>query len=206
MDCYHTTFDGSLSVFFSVFQINQKCCNNLIWSTRSFKNSSSVLGAASVIKAVHWLCGIMVLVLNIRPRLHRSALCKWMMCYSINSAHSFITCVIAIDLPWAVSGGLQLQSFTCQCDTSCHLDMPYRKEYDLPSCLLSQLLCRQIQIIAIDGKGFRLKYFACFSSDQSVVGWRGAAEYIKWNIAFVGCVVSRTEQSALDITEFHNVD
>lgn len=41
-----------------------------------------------------------------------------------------------------------------------------------------------------------------------MVGWRGAVEYIKKKIkyCFMGCLVSRTEQSALDITEFHNVD
>lgn len=47
----------------------------------------------------------MALVDDISHRVHRSAVCKWMMWYGISSSYSFITCVIAIDLPEAVSGG-----------------------------------------------------------------------------------------------------
>lgn len=75
------------------------------------------------------------LVLSIRPRLRRSAVCNWMMWYNINSLHSFITCVIAIDLPEAVSGGLELESFTCH--TSGHIDMLYKSNIICP-CLESQ--------------------------------------------------------------------
>lgn len=131
----------------------------------------------------------MVLTHNIRPRLHRSRVCKWMIWYSINSAHSFITCVIAIDLPEAASGGLcgpQSAKLYTPCDTLRHPDVLYRKYYDvlLPRCMESQWLCMQIQITVIDGKGFRLRpFFFCFDCFLNE-GIRGLLDgEVWWNIS-----------------------
>lgn len=97
----------------------------------------------------------MVLLLHIRARLHRSRVCKWMIWCSINSTYSFITCVIAIDLPDAASG-----SFVAAERKALHASvihhaiqkMLHRKRHDLDGCMGSQRLYMQMQITVIDGK------------------------------------------------------
>lgn len=107
----------------------------------------------------------MVLLHSMRPRLHRSGVCKWMIWCSINSAYSFITCVIAIDLPDAASGGFVAAECKALHASMIHhaiQNMLHRKQDDLAGCMGSQRLYMQIQIIVIDGKDLSLFLFQLF--------------------------------------------
>lgn len=71
-------------------------------------------------KAFHRSSGIGVLVHDIRPRLHWPVVRKWTIRCSINGSHLFITCVIAIDLPEAVSGGFAVTEYKALCANIIH--------------------------------------------------------------------------------------
>lgn len=107
------------------------------------KKGSSVLGAVSRMKAVRWLCGIIMLSLSRGARSHRSALHTW--CGAALIARiCWLPVWLLLIRQRLFPRGLQLQSFTCQCETSCHRDMPQGQNHIIcpPVWSLSGFVCK----------------------------------------------------------------
>lgn len=105
-------------------------------------------------KAVRRSCGIIMLSLSRGARSHRSAVRTW--CGAALIAH---ICWLPV---WLLlihlrlfPGGLQLQSFTCQCETSCRRNMPQGENHIIcpPVWSLSCFVCKY-RLLQVTGGDF----------------------------------------------------